>query len=90
MAKAHHFLLQTKLMSVALFSFPEINVVFLKISRITQGKVLKKQCIYMKYNTINFNTYSYFLSIKNLFKTTKQFTLSKSYITIYLHTFHLK
>lgn len=96
MAKAHHFLLQTKLMSAeALLSFPEINVVFLKISRITQGKVLKKQCIYRKYHTIqystiNFNTYSYFLSIKNLFKTTKQFTLSKSYITIYLHTFHLK
>lgn len=44
----------------------------------------------VQYNTINFNTYSYFLSIKNLFKTTKQFTLSKSYITIYLHTFHLK
>lgn len=96
MAKAHHFLLQTKLMSAeALLSFPEINVVFLKISRITQGKVLKKQCISCKYhtiqyNTINFNTYSHFLSIKNLFKTTKQVTLSKSYITIYLHTFHLK
>lgn len=31
MAKAHHFLLQTKLMSAeALLSFPEINVVFLK------------------------------------------------------------
>lgn len=56
MAKAHHFLLQTKLMSAeALLSFPEINV-FLKISRITQGKVLKKQCIYRKYHTIQYST----------------------------------